>query len=159
MPNPLRCQSSGNTVTTEGGPHDEIALRLAGLEQRYTKLRRALVATMAGAGRPLTIPEILATNPGLSQSSAYRNIGTLIDAGAVRRVTGADDHGRFELAEDLAGHHHHLVCGTCGKVADVRPSPRLERALAEAARTAADEGDFDVTEHRFDLVGTCADCR
>jgi Fur family transcriptional regulator, ferric uptake regulator len=139
--------------------HDDIAARLARLDQRYTRLRRALVETMASAGRPLTIPEILWTNPGLSQSSAYRNITVLIDAGAARRVNGADDRGRFELAEQLSEHHHHLVCGTCGKVADVRPSPRLERALAEAARAVGDEEGFDVTEHRIDLVGICADCR
>jgi Fe2+ or Zn2+ uptake regulation protein len=35
----------------------------------------------------------------------------------------------------------------------------LERALAEAAQAAAEEDDFDVTEHRFDLLGVCADCR
>ena len=146
-------------VTADPGVHDEVALRLARSEQRYTPLRRALVETMAGAGRPLTIPEILLTNPGLSQSSAYRNITVLMDAAAVRRVNGADDHGRFELAEDLAGHHHHLVCDSCGKVVDVRPSPRLERALAEAARAVADEDDFDVTDHRFDFFGVCAECR
>jgi Fe2+ or Zn2+ uptake regulation protein len=145
--------------TIDAGVHDQVGLRLLRCDQRYTRLRRALIETMAGAGRPLTIPEILRTNPGLSQSSAYRNITVLIDAGAARRVTGADDHGRFELAEDLSGHHHHLVCGTCGKVADIHPSPRLERALAEAARAVADEDDFDVTEHRFDLLGVCADCR
>jgi hypothetical protein len=44
-------------------------------------------------------------------------------------------------------------------VADVRSSPRLERALAEASRVVADEDDFDVMEHRFDLVGVCSDCR
>jgi Fur family transcriptional regulator, ferric uptake regulator len=139
--------------------HGAVAARLAGLGQRYTLRRRALVEAMAIAGRPVTIPEILGTDAGLSQSSAYRNVTALIDAGAARRVTGADHHGRFELAEDLCGHHHHLVCGTCGKVADVRPSPRLERALEEAARAAAEEDGFDVTEHRFDLVGVCADCR
>jgi Fe2+ or Zn2+ uptake regulation protein len=139
--------------------HEQVGLRLLRSDQRYTRLRRALVETLAAAGRPLTIPEVLRQNPGLTQSSAYRNITVLIDAGAARRVTGADDHGRFELAEDLSGHHHHLVCGSCGKVADVHPSPRLERALAEAARAAADEDDFDVTEHRFDLLGVCADCR
>jgi Fe2+ or Zn2+ uptake regulation protein len=139
--------------------HEEIAVRLAALDQRYTRLRRAMVETLATAGRPLTIPELLVSNTRLSQSSAYRNITALIDAGAARRVNGTDDHGRFELAEELSGHHHHLVCGNCGKVADVRPAPRLERALAEAARAAAAEQDFDVTEHRFDLVGVCADCR
>lgn len=134
----------------------EVALRLAGADQRYTRLRRVLVEAMAGAGRPLTMPEILGTSPGLSQSSAYRNISVLIDAEVARRVSAPGDHSRFELAEDLAGHHHHIVCSTCGKVADVVPSPRLERALDEAARAAT---GFEVTEHRFDLVGVCADCR
>jgi Fe2+ or Zn2+ uptake regulation protein len=146
-------------VSLDPEVHTEIALRLAGLDQRYTPLRRALVETMAAAGRPLTVPEILATSPELPQSSAYRNVTALIEAGVARRVTGTDDHGRVELAEDLSHHHHHLVCASCGKVDDVRPSPRLERALADAARAAADELDFDVVEHRFDLVGVCADCR
>jgi len=139
--------------------HDEIARRLAGDDQRYTRLRRALVETLAASGRPLTIPEILAATPNLPQSSAYRNVTTLMDAGVVRRVAGTDDHGRFELAEEFSGHHHHLVCATCGKVDDIRASPRLERALAEATRAAADEQGYDVIEHRFDLVGVCPDCR
>ncbi|HEU5002780.1 MAG TPA: Fur family transcriptional regulator [Actinomycetota bacterium] len=139
--------------------HDAVALRLARLDQRYTRPRQALVDTLAGAGRPLTIPEVLAACPELPQSSAYRNMTALIEAGIVRRVAGTDDHGRFELAEELSGHHHHLVCATCGKVDDVAPSPRLERALAEAARAAAEEQGYAVTDHRFDLVGVCPACR
>lgn len=139
--------------------HERVELRLSHFDQRYTKLRRTLVDALAAAGRPVTIPEILRIQPGLNQSSAYRNITVLIDVGAVRRVAGADDHGRFELAEDLSGHHHHLVCATCGKVSDIEPSPRLERALAEAAQIAAAQDDFDVTDHRFDFLGVCGDCR
>ena len=139
--------------------HDAAALRLARLDQRYTRLRRGLVEAMARAQRPLTIPEILSARPDLTQSSAYRNITTLIEAGVARRVAGSDDHGRFELAEELSGqHHHHLVCESCGKVDDVAPSPSLERALAQAARAAADQG-YRVTDHRFDLVGYCPACR
>jgi Fe2+ or Zn2+ uptake regulation protein len=139
--------------------HEAVSLRLAGLDQRYTSLRQLLVETLAQAGRPLTIPEILAASPELPQSSAYRNVTTLIEAGVVRRVTGTDDHGRFELAEELSGHHHHLVCGRCGKVLDVQPSPRLERALGEAARAVAEEQGYEVTEHRLDLLGLCPGCR
>ena len=139
--------------------HDAAALRLARLDQRYTPLRRGLVEAMARARRPLTIPEILSARPDLTQSSAYRNITTLIEAGVARRVAGSDDHGRFELAEELSGqHHHHLVCESCGKVDDVAPSPSLERALAQAARAAAEQG-YRVTDHRFDLVGYCPACR
>jgi len=136
----------------------EVAGRLAASDQRYTAARRAVVATVVGAGRPLTIPEILAATPDLPQSSAYRTVTVLIEAGVLRRVSGGDDVGRFELAEDLGGHHHHLVCTRCGKVDDVHPSPRLERALADAARLAADEQGYLLTEHRFDLVGLCPAC-
>ena len=138
--------------------HREVAVRLADSQQRYTALRRELVHVLARAGRPLTMPEILGTSPGLSQSTAYRNVAALIEVGAIRRVAWNDDHGRFELAEELAGHHHHLVCTTCGTARDVVPSPRLERALREAVTAAAGDS-FTVTEHRFELFGTCADCR
>jgi Fur family transcriptional regulator, ferric uptake regulator len=139
--------------------HEQAALRLDGLDQRYTAVRRALVTTLADAGRPLSVPEILEANTALPQSSAYRNVTALIEAGVVRRVTGIDDHGRFELSEDLAGHHHHLACARCGTVEDVVPSSRLERAMDEAARAIADEQGYEVISHQFDLVGTCPACR
>ncbi|MGH2717556.1 MAG: Fur family transcriptional regulator [Actinomycetota bacterium] len=146
-------------MSAPAGLHDAVALRLAQADQRYTPLRQALVETLSAAGRPLTIPEILAATPLLPQSSAYRNITALIEAGVATRLPGTDDHGRYELAEELSGHHHHLVCASCGKVDDVKPSPRLERALAEAARAAAEQQGYSVTDHRFDLVGVCPDCR
>ncbi|MGH9185160.1 MAG: Fur family transcriptional regulator [Acidimicrobiales bacterium] len=141
--------------------HDQTALRLAALDQRYTRGRRAIVTVLASAGRPLTVPEILdGTDRGaLPQSSAYRNLTVLNDAAVVRRLPGTDEFARYELAEELAGHHHHFLCDSCGTVADVSASPRLERALAEAARVAADESGFKVTGHRMDLLGRCRDCR
>jgi Fur family ferric uptake transcriptional regulator len=140
--------------------HDEAALRLAALDQRYTSNRREIVGVLATAERPLTINEIVDVAASVPVSSAYRSLTVLADARVVRRVSGNDDTGRFELAEDLSGqHHHHLICSNCGTVVDVAASPRLERALAEAARAAAEESDFEVHEHRIDLVGRCADCR
>lgn len=133
-------------------------MRLSTLDQRYTTSRRVLVETLAASARPLTIPEVISAAPELPQSSAYRNVTTLIDAGIVRRVAGADDHGRFELSEEFSGHHHHLVCATCGKVEDVHPSPRLERALGDAVRAVAEQQGYRVTEHRVELLGLCPDC-
>ena len=140
--------------------HLEAALRLAALDQRYTTSRRALVEAVASAGRPVTIPEILAEAPGVPQSSAYRNLSVLCDARVARRIAGADDVGRFELAEDLSGHHHHhLVCWSCGTVVDIAAFPRLEQALAEAARLAAAETGYEVEDHRIDLGGRCPSCQ
>jgi len=145
-------------VTLAPSLHDAIGVRLAGLDQRYTPLRRILVETLAASERPLTIPDILTAAPQLPQSSAYRNVTTLIDAGVVRRIAGPDDHGLFELAEEFSGHHHHLVCTSCGKVEDVAPSERLERALGDAAHTLADAHGYQVTEHRVELFGLCPEC-
>ena len=145
----------------EAGPdpvHDAAATRLAALDQRYTTKRRALVDLLRAAGRPLTISEIVAG--GAPLSSAYRNVTVLCDAGVARRLVGADDLGRFELSEDLSGHHHHhLVCDGCGTVADVQASSALEEAMAADTRTAARETGFDITDHRIELVGRCPTCR
>jgi Fe2+ or Zn2+ uptake regulation protein len=143
--------------------HDRVALRLASLDQRYTANRRGLVDALAVADRPLPIADLVA-HAGVPLSSAYRNLIVLAEAGVVRRVVAsaasADDAGRFELSEELSGrHHHHLVCGSCGDVADVESSPKLERALADAARTAVEGTGYEVFDHRIDLVGRCPACR
>jgi Fe2+ or Zn2+ uptake regulation protein len=138
--------------------HDAVERRLEAHDQRYTSMRRRLVDALAKSGRPLTVPEILDRAPGIPQSSAYRNVTALIDAGVVRRVATANDHWRVELAEEISGHHHHLVCGGCGRVEDVPSLPTLERALGETARLVAARTGFVVNEHRLDLVGTCATC-
>jgi Fe2+ or Zn2+ uptake regulation protein len=139
--------------------HEQVALRLAAADQRYTAGRRALVEVLGASRRPLTTPEILSMASGeVPQSSAYRNLTVLSEAGVVRRLAGADDVGRFELSEELTGHHHHLVCAHCGTVVDIVASPPLERALTEAGRVVADQTGFLVSDHRIDLVGSCPDC-
>ncbi len=141
--------------------HEEIALRLARMGQRYTTGRRALVEVLAAAGRPLTVPEVLdgSTNGDLRQSSIYRNLTVLVEGGVVRRVPGGIGHDRFELAEHLAGHHHHIVCTDCGLVTDIAASPRVERVLAEAARSASAETGYQIVGHSIDLLGLCSSCR
>lgn len=142
----------------EGDLHEEVSRRLTENEQRYTSGRRALVGVLADAGRPLTIPEVLGRSRGVPQSTAYRNLTVLVEAGVARRVNGTDDHGRFELAEDLTGHHHHVICTTCGTVTDVHVAPRLELALEAAADAATADLGFEVSGHTIDLLGTCRRC-
>lgn len=146
-------------ATADERTHGDVALRLARSEQRYTRQRRMMVDALSSIARPATIAELLDTLPDLPVSTAYRNLAVLADAGVVRRVNGTDEFGRFELAEEVSGHHHHhAVCSQCGLVIDATSSPRLEAALAETARAIAHENGFDVSDHRLELVGRCSRC-
>ena len=154
---------TGTSSSTRGDPslddvRDTVAARLGHVGQRLTANREVLLDTLTTAPRPLTIPEILEERPGLAQSSVYRNLVVLEEAGVVHRVVGADEFARWELAEDLAGHHHHLICATCGRVEDVPASAGLERSVAAAAAAITRTTGFRTQHHRLDLVGVCTSC-
>jgi Fur family transcriptional regulator, ferric uptake regulator len=138
--------------------HSTAADRLREEGQRYTTQRQGLVDLLVEVEQPLTIPQLLERQPGLSQSSAYRNLAVLERAGVVHRIAGADGFARYELTEDLTGHHHHLICSTCGEVVDFEVSDEVERDLEVALHRAARRAGFHVSGHRLDLVGTCATC-
>jgi Fur family transcriptional regulator, ferric uptake regulator len=139
--------------------HDIASARLRAAGQRYTTRRRALVALLDRADGPLTIPQILDLDRELAQSSAYRNLAVLQQADVVHRIVTNDDFARYELAEDLTEHHHHLICRSCGSVADFTLDPGVEGALDRVLAAVATAEAFDADHHRLDLVGTCADCR
>ena len=138
--------------------HAVAAGRLAAVNQRYTAGRQGIVDVLRSAGRPLTISEIVASVDRLPQSSAYRTMAVLDQAGVVRRVAGADEFTRFELAEDLSSHHHHLQCTSCGLVADFELPNALERRLEAAFEAAGATRGFEGVHHRIDLLGVCDRC-
>lgn len=144
-------------MTTETLDQD-VAERLRSAEQRYTRGRRRLVAVLRDGGGPMTIQQILDADRSLAQSSVYRNLSILEEVGAVTRITTRDEFARYELAEDLTEHHHHLICTACGDVSDFSLSPGVERDVEQALRKVARRCKFSVEGHRLDLLGVCADC-
>lgn len=140
--------------------HHLVASQLAAQDQRYTENRRQLIDILIRTDGPVTIADILARGDTLAQSSAYRNLVVLEEAGVVHRIITSDDHARFELTEAVTGrHHHHLICEHCGNIYDVILPPELERVLDEALAIEARRLDFDGDHHRVDLIGHCRSCR
>jgi Fe2+ or Zn2+ uptake regulation protein len=136
-----------------------VASVLAPGELRLTANRRALLAALDKAPRPLTADE-LAGSAGVALSSAYRNLAELAAAGVVARVsTGGIDC--FELDEQFSdhSHHHHLMCVECGIVTDFAPSPQLERLISREVEELAAQHGCEVVSHVFDVRGLCRDCR
>lgn len=132
--------------------------RLAEHDLRYTSGRRQIVTGLRAAGGPVTLPELLEIASDLAQSSAYRNLSLMEAAGVVRRLVHRGDHAHYELAEELTEHHHHLICETCGSVADVTLPSKLERILNEAFDDVAEDEGFTPHRHVIDVYGRCARC-
>jgi Fur family transcriptional regulator, ferric uptake regulator len=87
-------------------------------------------------------------------ASVYRVLEQLADLRLVHRVDFGHGVTRFEPAHPGGQHHHHLVCGECGKV-DTFDDVALERAL----RRVAGSHGYELDEHDVVLHGSCSDCR
>ena len=139
--------------------HSLVELRLRRIDQRYTSGRRAIVDLLVTAGHPVSIGDIAERLPDLPRSSAYRHLTDMHAAGLVRRVAANDEFTRFELAEDLTEHHHHLLCVNCGKVIDVTLPTGAEQQVASVISQLEDAAGFQAHSHRLDVLGLCSACR
>jgi Fe2+ or Zn2+ uptake regulation protein len=126
--------------------------------QRYTVSRRRLVETLGASDGPVSVPELLKGRRPLPQSSVYRNLAVLEQAGVVRRVISDEVFGRYELTEELTEHHHHLICSRCGRVEDVEIPVGLERSIDRTLDGLARGAGFATVGHRLDLIGRCRSC-
>lgn len=138
--------------------HDVAVERLEIINQRYSTRRRRLVDVLLQSAHPMTATDIVAIDRDLPQSSVYRNLSVLESAGVVVKVLTNGDKAAFELAEDLKGHHHHLVCVGCGLVLDVEIPSDIERLLTKGMSDVAASNSFELHGHRLDLLGQCGQC-
>jgi len=146
-------------ATADSDAHIQAQQRLGAIDARYTSKRKALVEVFIRSKRPMTLPEVIAANASLAQSSVYRNLATLESAGVIHRIVTGDDHARFELAEAISGHHHHhLICSLCGSIEDFTLPPRVESAVAREFAGVAERRGFTTSAHQMDLIGRCTDC-
>ena len=157
----MRCNLSTlvTVVNRSENIHDQISARLRESALVYTAGRRQLVELLLKHGRPASVPELLKNRARLTQSSTYRNLADLEAVGIIHKVAGSDDHARYELNEDLIGHHHHLICDKCGSIDDFEVGSTTERELERVLRSAAKSARFVVTGHRLDAIGVCANCQ
>jgi Fur family ferric uptake transcriptional regulator len=85
-------------------------------------------------------------------STVYRTLQSLADAEEIDVLRSDDGEALYRRCSQ--GHHHHLVCRSCGRTVEVE-GPTVERW---ADRVAA-EHDFADVSHTLEIFGLCADCR
>ena len=89
--------------------------------------------------------------PEVSRHTVYDVLHALTGAGLVRRIQPSGSVARYESR--VGDNHHHLVCRSCGAIADV------DCAVGEApCLTASDHSGFLVDEAEVIYWGMCPDC-
>lgn len=87
----------------------------------------------------------------VSHQAVYDVLKALTSAGLVRRIEPAGSPARYELR--VGDNHHHVVCRTCGTIADV------DCAVDETpCLTASNNHGFEIDEAEVVYWGTCPDC-
>jgi Fur family ferric uptake transcriptional regulator len=133
-------------------PGSADALRGAGL--RVTAVRVALLETVRDGdhlGVEGVASGVRARVGHVSLQAVYEALHALTAAGLVRRIEPAGGPPRYEGR--VGDNHHHLVCRSCGVVADV------DCAVGEAPCLApADDRGFSLDEAEVIYWGLCAGC-
>lgn len=87
----------------------------------------------------------------VSQQAVYDILQALTDAGLVRRIQPLGSVARYESR--VADNHHHVVCRSCGAIADVDCAVGAAPCL-----TAADQHGFTIDEAEVIYWGLCPTC-
>src|SRR5947207_9963557 len=91
-------------------------------------------------------------DPNVGQTTVYRTLRLLTDAGLAREVRFGDGRAHYEHNYKHE-HHDHMICSVCGKIIEFY-SPELE-AIQD---TMAAKHKFQLTSQLLRMIGICADC-
>ncbi|WP_395311627.1 Fur family transcriptional regulator [Mycobacterium sp. AMU20-3851] len=133
-------------------PGSATALRAAGL--RVTRPR--LIVMDAVEKNPHADTDVIFTAarrqlPDISRQTVYDVLNALTAVGLARRIQPAGATARYESR--VGDNHHHVVCRSCGTIADVDCSVGNAPCL-----TASDDLGFDIDEAEVIYWGLCPAC-
>jgi Fur family transcriptional regulator, stress-responsive regulator len=127
---------------------------LRGASLRVTRPRLAVLAAVhenPHVDTDAVIGLVRADLGAVSHQAVYDVLRTLTGAGLVRRIQPAGATARYERRVD--DNHHHVVCRSCGAIADVDCAVGHVPCL-----TASDDHGFLIDEAEVVYWGTCPDC-
>jgi Fur family transcriptional regulator, stress-responsive regulator len=127
---------------------------LRGAALRVTRPRVAVLSAVYAHPHADTDSIIRAVRrdlPEVSHQAVYDSLHTLTAAGLVRRIQPSGSVARYESR--VGDNHHHVVCRSCGVVADA------DCAVGEApCLTASDDRGFSIDEAEVIYWGLCPGC-
>ena len=125
---------------------------------RSTDQRKLIVETFFHADNHVSIEELLAQvrahDPRVGYATVYRTLKLLAECGVANERRFGDGLTRYELADDGATHHDHLICVECHTITEFE-EPRIEDLQEKVARKYG----FELRSHKHELYGLCAKCQ
>jgi Fur family ferric uptake transcriptional regulator len=123
---------------------------------RKTPASQLVVDLLQTYAKPLSLQElhvrVRERLPRTAYSTVYRVITRLEAEGKVNRVDWRERGSRYEWAE--LPHHHHIVCGICGRSVDIEDA---DLGFSEERIRAAT--GFLVNHHSIEIEGICPGCQ
>lgn len=135
---------------------DDLLDALRSRSYRITNARRAVCEVIASAhdehlDAAAILLQVEATGATADQSTVYRTLEALEDAGLLTHAHLGHRAAVYHLAEEPS--HQHLVCDKCGRTAAIRTDDLSEWTRAIELRTG-----FVIEPSHFALTGLCAEC-
>ena len=134
-------------------PHEVLDAYLQLNNLKVTQQRRSILDILMSHSRHVTIEELLSLakvkHPKLGQSTVYRTMKVLVNAGLALEHRFEDGLTRFEYAHD-AEHHDHLICNTCSHIFEFENSA-IEKLQNEIAASYG----LKIVSHELNIYGQC----
>lgn len=125
------------------------------MAQRNTWQRDRVRAALGDAGGFVSAQDLhaaLRSDTGIGLATVYRTLAALAASGEADQLQSPDGEAIYRACS-TAGHHHHLICRSCGKAVEIEA-----REVEAWAQNVAAQHGFTQAEHVVDIFGLCAEC-
>ena len=132
---------------------------VAALDQaghRLTEPRLAVAALIADRAGHFTAADLLADararRLGIGRATIFRALDLLTELRALERLDLPTGDHAYVACEPV--HHHHVVCSSCGRSAEVE-----DCGMPAVTREVSRRTGYQVDNHRLEIFGICPDCQ
>jgi Fur family peroxide stress response transcriptional regulator len=117
--------------------------------------RRAILENLVGRNDHPTADQIYDSIKdqlkGISRTTVYRVLETLVSVGLARKISNPESKARFDAD---TSRHHHLTCIDCGSIIDIH-----DQELNNLELPARFGSNFEVIDYSINFTGRCSRCR
>jgi len=123
---------------------------------RRTPQRELILEAIYSLGSHFSTEQVYRTirtrSSYINRSTVYRTLELFRDIGLLLELHASNGQTEYELAS--AGHHHHLICKSCGQMIEFS-----DRYLASLEENLLVDYGFDAKIQHLAIFGLCANCQ